>query len=81
MDLIIRDSELKHSYSFTNSVKLGISPHLQGFPRSSVSKESACYAGDLGSISGSERSPKKGMATHSSFLAWEISWTEEPGRL
>ena len=21
------------------------------------------------------------MATHSSFLAWEISWTEEPGRL
>ena len=21
------------------------------------------------------------MATHSSTLAWEISWTEEPGRL
>ena len=21
------------------------------------------------------------MATHSSFLAWEISWTEEPGGL
>ena len=21
------------------------------------------------------------MATHSSFLAWRISWTEEPGRL
>jgi len=21
------------------------------------------------------------MATHSSFLAWEIPWTEEPGRL
>ena len=21
------------------------------------------------------------MATHSSILAWEISWTEEPGRL
>ena len=21
------------------------------------------------------------MATHSSILAWEISWTEEPGKL
>ena len=21
------------------------------------------------------------MATHSNILAWEISWTEEPGRL
>ena len=24
---------------------------------------------------------EKGMATHSSILAWEIQWTEEPGRL
>ena len=24
---------------------------------------------------------EKEMATHSSFLAWEISWTEEPGWL
>ena len=24
---------------------------------------------------------KKEMATHSSFLAWKISWTEEPGGL
>ena len=23
----------------------------------------------------------KGMATHSSILAWRIPWTEEPGRL
>ena len=23
---------------------------------------------------------EKGMATHSSFLAWRIPWTEEPGR-
>ena len=22
---------------------------------------------------------EKGMATHSSILAWEIAWTEEPG--
>ena len=24
---------------------------------------------------------EKGMATHSSILAWEITWTEEAGRL
>ena len=24
---------------------------------------------------------EKGMTTHSSILAWEILWTEEPGRL
>ena len=30
---------------------------------------------------GGEDSLKKGMATHSSILAWEIPWTEKPGRL
>ena len=30
---------------------------------------------------GQEDLLKKGMATHSSILAWEIPWTEEPGRL
>ena len=30
---------------------------------------------------GQEDSQKKEMATHSSFLAWKISWTEEPGGL
>ena len=29
----------------------------------------------------SGRSPEKEMATHSSILAWEIPWTEEPGGL
>ena len=28
-----------------------------------------------------EDPPEKGMATHSSILAWRILWTEEPGRL
>ena len=27
---------------------------------------------------GQEDPLKKGMATHSSFLAWRIPWTEEP---
>jgi len=30
---------------------------------------------------GWEDSPEKGMATHSSILAWEIPWTEELGGL
>ena len=30
---------------------------------------------------GQEDSLEKGMATHSSVLAWRIPWTEEPGRL
>ena len=36
---------------------------------------------DVGSIPGLRRSLEKEMATHSSILAWEIPWTEEPGRL
>ena len=52
-----------------------------GFPHSSVGKESACNAGDHGSISGSEDPLEKEMATHSSSLAWRIPWTEKPGRL
>ena len=38
-------------------------------------------AGDLGTIPGSEDLLEKGMATHSSVLAWRILWTEEPGGL
>ena len=30
---------------------------------------------------GSEDLLEEEMATHSSILAWRISWTEEPGRL
>ena len=30
---------------------------------------------------GGEGPLEKGMATHSSILAWRIPWTEEPGRL
>ena len=30
---------------------------------------------------GWEDTLKKGMATHSSILAWSISWTEAPGGL
>ena len=45
------------------------------------SQESACNAGDPDSIPGREDPLEKGMATHSSILAWRIPWTEEPGGL
>ena len=51
------------------------------FTEGSHSKESACNAGDSGSIPSQEDSPEKEMATHCSILAWEILWTEQPGRL
>ena len=38
-------------------------------------------ARDTGLIPVSGRYPGGGNATHSSILAWEIPWTEEPGRL
>ena len=49
----------------------------QGFPGGSDGKESACKARDLGSIPELERPLEKGIATHSSILAWGIPWTEE----
>ena len=38
-------------------------------------------AGDLGRALGQEDPLEKEMSTHSSVLAWRISWTEEPGGL
>ena len=49
------------------------------FPGGSDSKESACNAGDLGSIPGLGRPLEKGMATHYSILAWRIPCTELGG--
>ena len=37
--------------------------------------------GALGSIPDWEDALEKGMATHSSIVAWRIPWTEEPGRI
>ena len=38
-------------------------------------------AGELGSIPGSGDPLEEDMATHSSILAWKMSWTEKPGGL
>ena len=36
---------------------------------------------EIGSSPGLKDSLEEGTATHSSILAWRISWTEEPGGL
>ena len=42
---------------------------------------SAGDARDVGSIPDQEDPLKEEMATHSTILAWNSPWTEEPGRL
>ena len=44
-------------------------------------KNSPTNAGDVGSTLGQEDPLGKEMATHSSILAWEITWIKESGRL
>ena len=51
---------------------------FKGFSSGSDGKESICCVGDSRSP-GQENPLEKGMAIHSSILAWRIPWTEEPG--
>ena len=53
----------------------------RGFPDGSDGKESAYNVGNQVCSLGWEDPLEKGMATHSSVLAWRIPWTEEPGGL
>ena len=49
-----------------------------------VVENSPANSGDIGMrvrFLGQEDTLEKKMATHSSFLAWRILWTEEPGGL
>ena len=50
-------------------------------PGGSEGREFACIAGDPGLIPGLRDSLGKGVAFHSSSLAWRIPWTEESGGL
>ena len=54
---------------------------VRGFLGGSDGKESAYSAGDSGLRPGQEDALEKEVATHSNVFAWEIPWTEEPGRL
>ena len=57
---------------------------LQGFQTALVVKNPPANAGDIKmwvQSLGQEDPLEKGIATHSSILAWKISWTEKPGGL
>ena len=53
---------------------------FMGFPGGSAVKNLPAMEKQV-QILGWEDTLEKEMATHSSILVWEISWTEEPGRL
>ena len=52
-----------------------------GLPGWLSGKDSACKAGDAGSIPEWEDPLEKEMAAHSSILAWETQWIQAPGGL
>ena len=54
---------------------------LWGFPDGSVVKNLPAMQETWVRSLGWKDPLEKGMASHSSILAWEIPWTEEPGRL
>ena len=53
---------------------------MLGLPGWLSGKESACNAGDMGSIHASGRFPGEGNGNHFINLSREIPWTEKPGR-
>ena len=52
-----------------------------GFPGGSEVKNPPAMQETWAQSLGGENPLEKEMATHSSILAWEIPWTEEPGGL
>ena len=50
-----------------------------GLPGGSVAKNLPAMQETRVRPLGQEGPPEKEMATHSSILAWELPWTEEPG--
>ena len=52
-----------------------------GFPGGASGKELPANAGDRGDMGLIDDPLEEGMATHSSILAWRISWAEDPGGL
>ena len=54
---------------------------LMDFPGGSVVKNPPAMQETWVRSLGQEDPLEKEMATHSSILAWEIPWTEEPGAL
>ena len=62
-------------------VRHNLTTKPKGFPGDSVGGESACMQEPQVHPLGQEDPLEKGVATHSSILAWRIPHTEEPGGL
>ena len=56
-------------------------PGLAQLLSGEVSACNARAAGDVVRSLGQEGTLEEHMVTHSSILAWRITWTEEPGKL
>ena len=67
--------------SFPSNLLYSMAHFKNRVPGGSDGKEFTCKARDPGSIPGLEDPLEKEMATHSSILAWEIPWIEEPDGL
>ena len=67
--------------SYHLHVQIQYTIFFRGYPCSSVGKESACSAGDPGSIPGLGRSPGEGNGNPLQYPCLENLWTEEPGGL
>jgi len=64
---------------YAQSWDFGSYDSFRSFSGGASGKEPTCQCrrwGDVGSIPGLGRSLEKGMATHSSILAWRIPWKE-----
>ena len=79
-EYIMRNSGLEEAQAGIKIARRNINNlrNAESFPGGSEIEASACNAGDLGSISGSGRSPGEGKG---SILAWRIPWMKEPGEL
>ena len=78
--IYIRTHVYIQTYICTYSFSMYIG-HLRGLPRCLTGKESACLCRRHIWSLGLEDTLKKEMATHSSILIWEISWSEKPSRI
>ena len=65
VDFFFSSVSIRNDLNYPYPVSMSMS---RGFPHSSVGKESACNAEDLGSIPGLGRSPGEGKGYHSSIL-------------
>ena len=74
----LAQDHILHALTQTNEVG---SQAFWGFPGGSAVKNPPVMEETRVQSLGREDPLEKGMATHSSILAWEIPWTEEPDGL